>query len=133
MRDLSIRAAQSFWRGERFKRDNTEVVIQDWGSVGKRVHLELHGNPIASTWHHRPENLSISLYGWDTPVTRDRLRAVLYLSPNLDAQSYFLSRMAGKTWLERQDSSIFLDPHVIYTLEDGEFQWSAVLANRSTV
>lgn len=64
-------AARAFWRGEKFTRGNTRVRVHD-----RVVTLSLHGSVIAERRTDR-DYAQISLAGWNTPTTRDRLNAVV--------------------------------------------------------
>ena len=74
MRKISRLAARAFIEGRSFTRDNTEV------NVCKVIHCErkemrLHGNVIARQTSDQP--LKITLAGWPTPTTRERLNTLL--------------------------------------------------------
>ena len=74
MRKISKLAARAFIEGRNFRRDNTEV------NVCKVIHCErkelrLHGNVIARQTGDQP--LKITLAGWGTPTTRERLHTLL--------------------------------------------------------
>jgi len=81
MRKISKLAARAFIEGRSFNRDNTEV------SVCKVIHCErkelrLHGNVIARQTGDQP--LKITLAGWGTPTTRERLNTLLTLMWRLE-------------------------------------------------
>ncbi len=71
MRKISQLAAQAFRNGTKFNRDNTSVCKRSDGSM----ELWLHGHLIAK--QSRTEGLLISLCGWPTPTTRERLNGLL--------------------------------------------------------
>jgi len=88
MRKITRLAARAFIEGRRFHRDNTSVVIAQTG-YGDVKRLLLHGNNIAiqdlfsntrnpSTSLMRTKgNLQITLAGWPTVTTRERLNGLL--------------------------------------------------------
>lgn len=60
---------QEAWRaGRNFKLRNTQVEV-----VGRTRRLYLHGNLIAE---FKDGELRVTLAGWNTPTTRERLKAV---------------------------------------------------------
>ena len=75
MRAITQDAARAFIDGRPFKRDNTQVRVRD-GNVS----LLLHGNTIAVRHQGRPLGETVlSLCGWNTPTTRERLNGLLEL------------------------------------------------------
>ena len=83
MRKITRLAARAFLEGREFHRDNTSVThytpdIQDPLCVN--VQLRLHGNLIAE-WINmalpHSMNLRITLAGWPTATTRERLNGLL--------------------------------------------------------
>ena len=74
MRKISKLAARAFIEGRSFRMDNTEVVVHAT-ILGKRKELRLHGNVIARQTSDQP--LKITLAGWPTPTTRERLNTLL--------------------------------------------------------
>ena len=74
MRKISKLAARAFIEGRNFNRDNTEVVVHAT-ILGKRKELRLHSNVIARQTSNQP--LKITLAGWGTPTTRERLHTLL--------------------------------------------------------
>jgi len=82
MRKISKLAARAFIEGENFRKDNTSVRVHAT-IQGKRKEMRLHGNVIATQeiidsphgpWHKR---LHITLAGWPTVTTRERLNTLL--------------------------------------------------------
>ena len=76
MRKISRQAAEAFFAGRPFKKNNT--VVENTGLV---VALKLWGNQIASynlteTPLYRNKTLRFSLCGWNTVTTRERLYAL---------------------------------------------------------
>ena len=90
MRKISKLAARAFIEGRSFRRDNTEVNVRAT-ILGKRKELRLHGNVIARQVavdtanigdydirpHYTSHCLHITLAGWGTPTTRERLHTLL--------------------------------------------------------
>ena len=76
MRQVTRDASRAFINGTKFKRDNTQVIVRNNGDVA----LLLHGNPIAIREQGRPLGETVlSLCGWNTPTTRERLNGLLEL------------------------------------------------------
>ena len=86
MRKISRLAARAFIEGRSFTRDNTSVKIEHRtpeGLVRKVLDLPshpnrrlyLHGNLIAE--YTNAKGLRITLAGWNTPTTRERLNTLL--------------------------------------------------------
>jgi len=88
MRKITRLAARAFIEGREFHRDNTSVVIAQTG-YGDVKRLLLHGNIIAiqdlfsntrnpsKSLMRTKGNLQITLAGWGTPTTRERLNGLL--------------------------------------------------------
>ena len=78
MRKISKLAARAFIEGREFRRDNTEVVVCEVIHC-KRKELRLHGNVIArqTSAARGYQPLKITLAGWPTPTTRERLNTLL--------------------------------------------------------
>ena len=94
MRKITRDAAMAFACYEKFSQSNTRVLVKDGGTVT----LLLHGNPIA---RREGGQLSISLAGWDTLTTRERLGGLLRVL-GLDAR---LVRVSGVTYLVTRSES----------------------------
>ena len=99
-RQISKDAAAAFTQGKPFSRSNTHVNVQ-----GTRATLSLHENRIA----YRPNSVAlvgateITLAGWNTITTRDRLNAILHeVSP---LHLYVVQRANG-AYIECRDDSI---------------------------
>ena len=76
MRQVTRDASRAFINGKQFKRGNTRVVLRDNGNIA----LLLHGNTIAVRTLGRPLGETVlSLCGWNTPTTRERLNGLLEL------------------------------------------------------
>jgi hypothetical protein len=69
MRNITEQATQAFFEGRNFKLSNTEVHADCTG-----IYLKLWGNLIAK---RVGEHVSISLAGYNTSTTKERLRGVL--------------------------------------------------------
>jgi len=65
MRKITIDAYNAFTNNTRFKKDNTEVIINDNCTV-----MKLHGNEIVKKID---DEIFISTAGWPTNTTRERL------------------------------------------------------------
>ena len=88
MRKITRLAARAFIEGREFHRDNTSVVIAQTG-YGDVKRLLLHGNIIAiqdlfsntrdpsKSLKRTKGNLQITLAGWPTVTTRERLNGLL--------------------------------------------------------
>ena len=77
MRKISKLAARAFIEGREFRRDNTSVRIEQRTSEDSHPNrrLYLHGNLIAE--YTNATGLRITLAGWPTPTTRERLHTLL--------------------------------------------------------
>ena len=69
MRNITEQVTQAFFEGRNFKLSNTEVHADCTG-----VYLKLFGNLIAK---RVGERVSISLAGYNTSTTKERLRGIL--------------------------------------------------------
>jgi hypothetical protein len=74
MRKISQLAANAFIHGKEFNRDNTRVVQTELSS-----RLYLHGHLIAERIYslHGISMVAVSLAGWGTPTTRERVNGLL--------------------------------------------------------
>ena len=75
MRQITREAAAAFEAGQPFKKSNTEVVVGN-----DYVVMYLHGNAIAKL--HGGCDLEVTLAGWGTPTTRERLNGLNGVSAN---------------------------------------------------
>jgi len=73
MRKITQQATEAFLNFKEFKKDNTEVKIEQVEDLGPVAHLFLHGNRIA--FRHKL-GLAISDGGWDTRTTKERLNGL---------------------------------------------------------
>ena len=71
MRKITEAAANAFKAKRDFSRDNTTVLVSD-----NYVAMYLHGNRIAYQ-HLDGGNLRVTLAGWGTPTTRERVNGLL--------------------------------------------------------
>lgn len=71
-RKVTVEARDAFMYGRKYANGNTQVVIE-----GEDIVLKLHGHPIASRRLYRGDVLQISMCGWPTVTTRDRINALL--------------------------------------------------------
>ena len=80
MRKITRLASKAFKQGDPFTRDNTTVEIyngpEDTNRTPYQCALFLHGNCIAKQKRDNGE-LLITLAGWPTPTTRERLNGLL--------------------------------------------------------
>lgn len=67
MRKITQAATRALQAGKRFRKDNTQVLLDARGAQ-----LVLHGNTIV-VLDHSVGTLSFRLAGWPTPTTRERL------------------------------------------------------------
>lgn len=84
-RKITTEAVQAFLQGKNYKNGNTKVSTK--GSV---VFLSLHNNLIA---YKDKNGLFISLAGWNTPTTRERLNGLPGVRVN---QKNFIPFLNGK-------------------------------------
>tara|TARA_R110001606_G_scaffold389571_2_gene555821 strand:- start:6140 stop:6505 length:366 start_codon:yes stop_codon:yes gene_type:complete len=76
MRKITRLASKAFKQGKSFSRDNTLVKGYNDGLAKDWKYLYLHGNCIAKQSIDNGE-LLITLAGWPTPTTRERLNGLL--------------------------------------------------------
>lgn len=77
MRKVTRNAAAAFLAGQDFRQGNTEVLhVHPAGSPACRCLFKLHGNTIAETLDGG-RTLRLTLAGWPTPTTRERLNGLL--------------------------------------------------------
>lgn len=72
MRKITDKAARAFMTGTEMRGDNTAVQVE-----GEDVLLTLHGHTIARRRLYRGNSLQVSLCGWGTVTTRERLNGIL--------------------------------------------------------
>ncbi len=71
MRNITRRASLAFRGGDNFTLGNTAVTYDSHTGIKQ---MRLHGNLIAET---RDGELYMTLAGWNTPTTRERLNGLL--------------------------------------------------------
>ena len=80
MRKISQKAAQAFLHCKNFSLDNTTVsVIRHGNHQGTEIEMRLHGNKIAyrNLTVDGISKVHVSLAGWGTPTTRERVNGLL--------------------------------------------------------
>ena len=73
---ITMDSVHAFIAGKPFHRENMAVTIYDNG----KVHLKLHGNPIATRMNDN--KVYINTCGWFTNTTKERLNYLLYALGN---------------------------------------------------
>jgi hypothetical protein len=71
MKKITAQMRDAFLDGKPFRRDNTEVRIED-----RTIAIYLFGNKIAARSKDYPERIMITNCGWDTVTTKERLNAL---------------------------------------------------------
>jgi len=89
MRKISQNIATSFFAGKPLHIDNTYT-------DGKKVFL--HSNLIAKKIH--PDKLEISLAGWPTVTTRERLNSIL----NVFGFDHYIQQVEGKQYIVNEEA-----------------------------
>lgn len=102
MRKVSQEAVWAFYAGRGFRSGNTAVEVWHTES-GDMVTLFLHGNAIARLGGVRHDRLEVSLAGWPTATTRERLNAFDGVRVSQKAGAQYLN---GKEW---DGSWVFVD------------------------
>ena len=72
MRKITRLASEAFIANENWHLDNTRVAVEE-----NRTVLYLHNNIIALKKHDAPDGVLLTLAGWGTPTTRERLNGLL--------------------------------------------------------
>lgn len=76
MRKITRDAVQAFYKGESFRRGNTQVIVIEYnGQYLSQFYL--HGNVIAE-YYVNSDSVHFSLAGWPTVATRERVNGILY-------------------------------------------------------
>ena len=92
MRKISKEMSNAFINGKKFKKGNTEVIINNYASCGTLTQIFLHGNLIAED---SDEGLKITNANWMSNVTKERLNAL----PGVNIhQKNFKWYLNGKEW-----------------------------------
>lgn len=89
MRKITQEAASAFHNAQPFKKSNTEVLVSDYD-----VLLKLHGHSIA-WWNTFTGDYEVTLAGWPTPTTRERLNGLEGVHVN---QSKGIQYLNGNAW-----------------------------------
>lgn len=71
-RKITQDAVAAFLAGKAFSRSNTQVEVEEGA-----VNLRLHGNLIARRLLNNSDEVIVTLSGWNTTTTRERLRGLL--------------------------------------------------------
>lgn len=74
MRKVTREAVAAFLDDRKFQSGNTQVAFRPYRGDETVTMLLLHGNTIAAK---RGREVSVSLAGWNTPTTRERVNGVL--------------------------------------------------------
>ena len=72
MRKITRLASEAFIANENWHLDNTRVAVEE-----NRTVLYLHNNIIALKNHNDSDGVLLTLAGWGTPTTRERLNGLL--------------------------------------------------------
>lgn len=101
MRKITQAAAAAFSHYNAFNRDNTCVTVDLTA-----VRMYLHGNQIAQMSDCGPAVVYVSLAGWGTPTTRERVNGLLQ---TLDSRCGYYQRN-HKQWFSTANGDIEVDP-----------------------
>ena len=71
MRKITAKATEHFLSAKEFSQSNTQVKVKEWV-----VSLYLHGNKIAYYPKGLKYGMFISLAGWNTVTTKERLKGI---------------------------------------------------------
>lgn len=109
MRQITKDAVAAFNTGQKFNRDNTSVEVN-----GDDVLYKLHGHTIATRSMKHPGILVVSMCGWGTVNTRERLNGVL--PPQLyvcqhKGEQIFVARGRWYAYDKRP-----VNPHAVYSI-----------------
>ncbi|MBD3727311.1 MAG: hypothetical protein IE936_09635 [Moraxella osloensis] len=95
MRQITADCIRAFINHRVFRRDNTQVEIDNNGSAS----LYLHGNLIAV--HHRGGDIQITNAGWVTNVTKERLNGIPGVSISQRKGKWYLNdRLWDGSWVK---------------------------------
>ena len=89
MRKISKEIAESFYKGFSKSKGNTAT---------DGVNVWLHGNKIA--WRTQDNNLEVTLAGWPTVTTRERLNSIL----NVFGWDHYIQQIDGQQYLVNEAS-----------------------------
>lgn len=90
MKLITQKAIKAFLNAEKFKLDNTEVVVLPNVTV-----LKLFGNEIAYLYNNPEKTLSITNCGWQTNTTKERLNGIPNVRICQKKGQWYLN---GKLW-----------------------------------
>lgn len=92
MRQITKEAKWAFDRNINFSKSNTKILV-----MGDITEMYLHGNKIARKFGHK---ISISLAGWNTVTTRERLSAFAAVYSR-KGQAYINDKpVSNNEWIE---------------------------------
>jgi hypothetical protein len=119
-RQISIDAAHAFWETRDFKRSNTEVIV-----TIAEVQLWLFGNRIATRYRsmgRRADRLDISMCGYGTPTTRERLTTLMQtgLGANLFGGSVYQHKHEQVLCLWGKTIEMGVDPNMTVRLHHSD-------------
>ena len=95
MRAITSEAVSAFYNNETFSKSNTEVVVD-----GDLTVMTLFGNAIAQ---NTPEGLFISLAGWATPTTKERLNNLRGVSIHQKKFVQYLTTPSGQQVMDKKE------------------------------
>jgi hypothetical protein len=102
MRKITANAVQSFYKGKKFTRDNTQINIVNVVDADsyKLSEYYLYDNLIA-TYNHNNDRLKITTSGWNTVTTRERLNGLKNVSlRNSKGILYLNDKAWDGNWIE---------------------------------
>lgn len=107
MRKTTREAAEAFINGTTYKNSNTSVFI-----AGDVVTLSLYGNAIATRDLPHPTKMMVSLAGWSTNTTRERLNGLL--------EMYGIEHRFGCSSGSTTFKGNVTDPNILFSFNIGE-------------
>jgi len=119
MRQVTKNAVNAFKADNKFSGSNTKVLTYKAGTQ-----MLLHKNIIAEKYFKMPhDKISISLSGWNTVTTRERLNGILkaynrqyaIAQRNYEPYLYWIEKMSGG---KKVANKIKLDEYRFYTLAE---------------
>lgn len=95
MRQITVDSTSAFIRHSTFKRDNTEVTIDE----NHTALLYLHGNLIAE--HRRTGEILITNAGWSSNTTKERLNGIPGVSISQRKGEWYLNdQLWDGSWIQ---------------------------------
>ena len=91
MRKITSEAVTAFEAGQDYSNTNTKVVF----GLDKITRLSLHGSVIAQTIYRDAKDIKITLAGWNTNTTRERLNGLQGVRVTTKQGQAYLN---GKEW-----------------------------------